>query len=65
MKKYETPELFVDEFAADTMIASNPKNGNGDNNQNCWGCDQNAGDVNGENACFYTPGSGTYQAMCM
>lgn len=37
MKKYEAPELFVDYFAADTMIASSDtKNGNPDNNQNCW-----------------------------
>lgn len=42
MKKYEAPKLFVDEFVADTMIASgvsaNYKNGNPDNNQNCAGC---------------------------
>lgn len=35
MKKYEAPELNVDTFAADTMIASNgPKNGT--YNQNCF-----------------------------
>lgn len=47
MKKfYEAPELFVDEYVADTMIASSgtfvqisPKNGRAGNNQNCWGCD--------------------------
>lgn len=58
MKKYEAPELFVDEFAPDTMIASaTAKNGNTANNQNCWGCDQTpAGSGNGgENACVYSP----------
>lgn len=48
-KNYEAPMLFVDEYVADTMIASseddempflgwNTKNGNAGNNQNCWGC---------------------------
>ncbi len=61
MKKYEAPELHVDEFAADTMIASsdeNPKNGNAGNNQNCWGCNQTAGSTdpnNTENACAIDP----------
>lgn len=45
MKIYEAPELFVDEYVADTMIASAvtgwmPKNENADNNQNCWGCNE-------------------------
>ncbi len=58
MKKYEAPELFVDTFAADTMIASSrTKNGNPDNNQNCWGYDQNPGDSDrtGTNSCVYDP----------
>lgn len=43
-KTYESPKLFVDEYAADTMIASIPdpasaRHGNPGNNQNCWGCD--------------------------
>ncbi len=71
MKKYETPELYVDEFAADTMIASsqtNPKNGNANNNQNCWGCDMSAGGSGngGENACVYDPDTNPalYQYYC-
>lgn len=72
MKKiYEAPELFVDEYVADTMIASGgsaweaaggigpaPKNGNAGNNQNCWGarCIPGAPDPsNPENACSDTP----------
>ena len=59
MKKYEAPKLFVDEYVADTMIASSDtKNGNPDNNQNCWGCNQSAGSTdpnNSQNSCFYTP----------
>lgn len=67
MKKiYEAPELFVDEYVADTMIASTaswqanggigvgPKNDNAGNNQNCWGCNYvaNMPDPNNpENAC--------------
>ena len=65
MKKiYEAPELFVDEYAADTMIASsgmtewqmmggsgsNPKNGNAINNHNCWGCEFVNGAVSPENS---------------
>ena len=68
MKKYEAPELFVDTFAADTMIASsNTKNGNPDNNQNCWGCNQSAGatDPNKpENSCAYLPGTAAYSQFC-
>ena len=55
MKKYEAPELHVDEFAADTMIASGggPKNGNAGNNQNCWACNIVPGAVeDGQNACM-------------
>lgn len=58
MKKYEAPELFVDEFVPDTMIASNTKNGNADNNQNCWGCNQSAGATdpnNTQNSCVIDP----------
>lgn len=40
MKQYEAPELYVDEYVPDTMIASfSPKTGNAGFNQNCWGCD--------------------------
>ena len=58
MKKYEAPELHVDEFAPDTMIASmpaggGPKNDNAGNNQNCWACNTVWGVVeDGENACM-------------
>lgn len=62
MKKiYEAPELFVDEYVADTMIASSgeePKNENADNNQNCWGCREFKGDIDGDNACVVFPGLG-------
>ena len=72
MKKYETPELHVDEFAPDTMIASNPsgyttKNGNPGNNQNCAGCRSTYGALdpqNTDNWCNYLPGSATYEAWC-
>ena len=70
MKKYEAPMLFVDEFVADTMIASSggggPKNDNGGNNQNCWGCNQKAGATdsgNTENACAVIPDDPLY-ALC-
>ena len=58
MKNYVAPQLFVDEFAADTMIASGlqgggPKNDHGGNNQNCWGYNCIPGAVeDGENACL-------------
>lgn len=57
MRKYEAPRLFVDSFAADTMIASltggGPKNDNAGNNQNCWGFNCVHGAVeDGENACL-------------
>ena len=58
MKVYEAPELFVDEYVADTMIASSvggggPKNDNAGNNQNCWGYNCVPGVVeDGQNACL-------------
>lgn len=56
MKKYVAPELHVDEFAPDTMIASGgggPKNDNAGNNQNCWACNTVFGAVeDGQNACM-------------
>ena len=56
MKKYEAPALFVDVYAADTMIASSsggPKNDNAGNNQNCWACNSTFGAVeDGVNACM-------------
>ncbi len=68
MKKYEAPELHVDEFVPDTMIASsNTKNGNPDNNQNCWGCRHTPGatdPLNSSNSCIYTPGDGIYEGYC-
>ena len=68
MKKYEAPMLFVDEFVADTMIASGePKNANAGNNQNCWGCKSAAGEVdpgNPSNACIYLPGTDAYAQAC-
>lgn len=68
MKKYVAPELHVDEFVPDTMIASSTtKNGNPDNNQNCWGCNTSAGATdsgNTENSCFYLPGTAAYSAFC-
>lgn len=55
-KRYESPQLFVDQYAADTMIASTqggPKNDNAGNNQNCWDCNTTWGKVeDGENACL-------------
>lgn len=44
MKEYEAPELFVDEYAADSTIAASGggghsyKNGHAGTNQNCAGC---------------------------
>ena len=69
MKKYEAPKLFVDEFVADTMIASSgdPKNANAGNNQNCWGCKTKAGEVdpgNPDNSCLYLPGTPAYSNFC-
>lgn len=62
MKKYEAPKLNVDNYVADTMIASSgTKNSNAGNNQNCWGCNQSAGSTdpgNTENSCFYLPSMG-------
>ncbi len=59
MKSYVKPELFVDNYAADTMIASGegggggPKNDNAGNNQNCWACNIVPGAVeDGQNACM-------------
>ena len=70
MKNYEAPELFVDEYVADTMIASSDtKNGNPDNNQNCWGCNQYfaATDPNKpSNSCVIDPvrNPDAYNALC-
>lgn len=84
MKKiYEAPKLFVDEYVADTMIASStngwaeagglggsPKNGNADNNQNCWGarCVPGAPDPNNPyNACAdspWNPAVGSDYSIC-
>lgn len=68
MKTYEAPELFVDEYVADTMIASSmSKNSNPDNNQNCWGCRYSFGATdpkNPQNSCLYLPGTEAYEAMC-
>lgn len=72
MRTYEAPELFVDEYVADTMIAStiggtDPKSGNPDNNQNCWACRYTAGapDPYSEgNLCLYLPGTKAYEEAC-
>lgn len=64
MKKYEAPRLLVDEYVADTMIASSPKNGNADNNQNCAGCNTAAHNVDGENVCVYVAGTEAYDFFC-
>ena len=74
MKKfYEAPALFVDEYVADTMIASsgygdyNSKNGN-PNNQNCYGCDTEFGKPNTWNGdiCQISPSNGQdfYNGAC-
>ncbi len=56
MKEYVAPQLNVDEFVPDTMIASaqgGPKNDNAGNNQNCWSFNCVWGRVeDGENACL-------------
>ena len=61
---YEAPNLFVDEYVADTMIASSnvtdsaewkPKNGNVTDYKNCWGCQYVTGEPSPsqpELACF-------------
>lgn len=72
MRKYEAPELFVDEYVADTTIASatggeTAKNHNAPNNQNCWGCKSTAGELdpgNPNNACSYLPNTPAYDAFC-
>ena len=69
MKKYEAPKLHVDQFVADTMIASGGsfKNGNPDNNQNCAGCRNSYGAAdpqNSENWCNILPGTQAYDAWC-
>lgn len=59
-KHYEAPRLFVENYAADTMIASTiympgggPKNGNAGNNQNCWSYNCVVGAIeDGQNACL-------------
>ena len=64
MKKYEAPELHIDNYAADTMIASNesnPKNGNADNNQNCWSCYSGTQHNADGDACVYWPGDGAFE----
>jgi hypothetical protein len=72
MKEYVAPELFVDNYVADTMIASaGTKNYNPDNNQNCWGCRSTPGatdPLNTQNSCIYTPGGANdalYQKYCV
>ena len=68
MKKYEAPELFVDTFAADTMIASGggggPKNDNAGNNQNCWGCYDDPSEIRDGNRCAYVKDTPTYNQYC-
>jgi len=68
MKEYIKPELYIDYYASDTMIASsnlgNPKNGNAGNNQNCWGCNSTAGMIDGNNACAIIEGTPAYDVFC-
>lgn len=66
MKQYKAPMLYVDIFAADTTIAASAtvKNGNADNNQNCWACNMKKGDIVGENMCAYTYGTEAYDYFC-
>lgn len=70
MKKYNAPKLYVDEYVADTMIASitgSPKNGNAGNNQNCSGCNESAGVTdpnNPENMCVVIKGTPAYAQWC-
>ncbi len=71
MKKYEAPNLYVDEYAPDTMIASSSgsstKNGNAGNNQNCAGCRDQYGatdPTNHENWCNVLPGTAAYDMFC-
>lgn len=70
MKKYDAPMLTVDLYTGDTIYTSggaNPKNANAGNNQNCWGCKNEAGELdpgNPENACGYLPGTAAYDAFC-
>ena len=62
MKKfYEAPALFVDEYVADTMIASSgwgddmeAKNGN-PKNQNCYGCNTQPGELYIDDYCYINP----------
>jgi len=65
MKHYEAPHLFVDEYAADTMIASvgptptsqpafTAKNGS-PNNQNCYGYNTVLGEIQGSDICIMLP----------
>lgn len=78
-KNYEAPMLFVDEYVADTMIASTAtvdapakpdgttKNGNAGNNQNCWGCNQYLLQVDpndDDNLCLYLPNTQAYLEWC-
>jgi len=68
-KNYVAPTLVCDEFVQDTMIASSgAKNGNPDNNQNCWGCRYNPGAYdpnNQQNDCVITPSNAAaYNAFC-
>ena len=69
MKPYEAPCLYVDSFAPDTSVASSqPKNGNADNNQYCWGCRLSPGATDSQDpthACCYTPGDGVYGRYCI
>ena len=56
-KPYEAPQLFIDTYAADTMIASSDpteftaKNGN-PSNQNCYGARDYWGQIAGDNYCI-------------
>ena len=65
MKKYEAPELHVDEFAPDTMIASytpgSIRNGNA-GNQTCYTSEGDTAGVFGDIYCW---GSGAYSTSSL
>lgn len=68
-EKYEAPQLFVEYITGADIIAASdpladPKNGNAGNNQNCWGCNNAAGEVIGENACAIIQGTPAYEMFC-
>ncbi len=65
MKAYEAPKLYVDEYVADTMIAStSARDGEAANSEACWGCSSVLGQQSGNHICMYTPGTEAYENWC-